>query len=210
MRPKFSSKGKVSSDLRSKNEEGWTLALEHTPSRRAWVGLFYRVLVPGDGANFLWLGRRGHRQALLCCLWVQDPVPGAASLHTAHCCHLELSVPWLLHTLSWGVGTAIKCQELWSHLCCFPEEKLQITERFAEAVSQECPLLPKVLSLAFGGWWWGAAGGGGVVSSLKCYVPTEWTPVASGQNGWRDHKWSPFHPGVSRSCQLMVCQVFRS
>ena len=49
----------------------------------------------------------------------------------------------------------------WSHLSCFPEEKLQIRERFPGAVSQECPLLPKGLSLEFGAWWWGFGGQGG-------------------------------------------------
>ena len=38
----------------------------------------------------------------------------------------------------------------------------------------------------------------------------EWTPAASGQNGWWDHKWSPFHSGVNGPCRLMVCQFFRS
>ena len=70
-----------------------------------------------------------------------------------------------------------------------------------------CPRV-SLWSLVLGGG--GSGGKAGVVSSLKCYVSMEWTPAASGQNGWWDHKWSPFHSGVNGPCRLMVCQAFRS
>lgn len=80
----------------------------------------------------------------------------------------------------------------WSHLSCFPEEKLQIRERFPEAVSQECPLLPKVLSLEFGAWWWGF-GGQGRGLSLHSSAMSPWSEPQQLQDRMGDGITSGAH-----------------
>ena len=67
---------------------------------RPWAGLLYR----GGG------GESGRGSAQPRCFRLQIAVPGAASLHTARCCHLELSVVCSTSAhgpLSWGVAAAI-------------------------------------------------------------------------------------------------------
>ena len=80
----------------------------------------------------------------------------------------------------------------WSHLSCFPEEKLQIRERFPEAVSQECPLLPKVLSLEFGAWL-GGFGGHGRGLSLHSSAMSPWSEPQQLQDRMGDGITSGAH-----------------